>query len=304
LAIAPIKLVKHAFLSLNLRILRKLTSKPSLRSAFTAPELRGRSRGFTAQQRELKAFTLLPKLRALTAFTLPESRGCFAFTLGKVRECISGFTLLELLVVMAIIAVVALFVTPAVNGIKESTRLTRAVNDVAGILELARAEAMATRSYTYIGFATATNSDGNPELRIGAVISIDGSSNTAAANLRPISKLVKLPNVKITNYTSLPAAVKSAADISLQADSDYVIMFPSTTYLKDKFNDPAFDSCPTMSISPQGDVLHSSNPSVFFRTTSSVGLVPTRGVTVGTTDGAIVSYYGGTGQLRVTRPKS
>jgi len=163
---------------------------------------------------------------------------------------------------------------------------------------------MATRSYVYVGFLNTTNSDGNAELRCGAVISIDGSSSTLAANLRPVSKLLKLPNILMTNYTNLPAVVKSAADISLQTDTDYVIAFTTTGYLKNKFNDTAFDAtdCPTVLISPQGEVLHSSNPTVFFRTTTCVGLAPTHGTAAGTTDGAIVSYYGGTGQLRLTRP--
>ena len=170
--------------------------------------------------------------------------------------------------------------------------------------ELARAEAMATRSYVYVGFLNTTNSDGNAELRCGAVISIDGSSSVLAANLRPVSKLLKLPNIVMTNYTTLPAVVKSAADISLQTDTDYVITFPTTSYLKTKFNDTAFDAadCPTVQISPQGEILNASNPVVFFRTTTSVGLVPTHGTVADTKDGAIVSYYGGTGQLRLTRP--
>lgn len=215
-----------------------------------------------------------------------------------------AFTLVEMLVVIVVIAILLGAVVPAFNSINVSRGVTRAMNDVAGILEMARAEAMATRSYVYVGFVNTTNSDGNAELRCAALISIDGSSDTAPTNLRPISKLVKLPNVLMTNYTNLPAVVKSATDASLQTDSDYVIAFGTTAYFKDKFNDSAFNSCPTIAISPQGEVLHNSNPSVFFRTTTSVGLVPTHGTVPSTSDGAIVSYYGGSGQLRLTRPLS
>lgn len=201
-------------------------------------------------------------------------------------------------------AMMALLV-PAFNNINGSRGMTRAINDVAGFLELARAEAMATRSYVYIGLANTTNSDGNSELRIGAVISTDGSSNTAAANLRPISKLSKIPSVQMTNYADLPALVKSAADATLRTETDFVINFTPTSILRGQLNDTAFDSCPTIRVGPQGEILHDSNPAVFFRTTASVGLVPTHGTTrLGTTgtDGAIVSYYGGTGQVRFTRP--
>lgn len=213
-----------------------------------------------------------------------------------------AFTLVEMLVVIGIISILLVAVVPAFNSINSSRGFASAVEQVAAALESARAEAMATRTYVYVGFVNAINSSGAAEVRCGAVSSLDGSSNTAATNLRPISKLLKLPNVLLTNYTALPAVVKAAADSTLQTNADYVINFPPTAYLKDKFNDPAFDSCPTIQISPQGEILHSLNPVVFFRTTTSAGLVPTHGTTAATNDGAIVSYYGGSGQLRITRP--
>ncbi|MEO6970937.1 MAG: prepilin-type N-terminal cleavage/methylation domain-containing protein [Chthoniobacterales bacterium] len=213
-----------------------------------------------------------------------------------------AFTLVEMLVVIGVISILLVAVVPAFNSINSGRSVASAVDQVAAALESARAEAMATRTYVYVGFANTVNSNGTAELRCGAVASLDGSSNTTATNLRPVSKLLKLPNILMTNYLTLPAVVKSAADISLQTDADYVINLPVTAYLKDKFNDTAFDSCPTIQISPQGEILHSLNSAVFFRTTTSIGLVPTHGTTAATTDGAIVSYYGGSGQPRITRP--
>lgn len=204
--------------------------------------------------------------------------------------------------VIGIISILLVAVIPAFNSINSGRGFASAVDQVTAALESARAEAMATRTYVYVGFVNTVNSDGTAELRCGAVSSLDGTSNTAATNLRPVTKLLKLPNILMTNYATLPAVVKSAADASLQTEADYVINFPATIYLKDKFNDPAFDSCPTVRVSPQGEILYSLNSAVFFRTTTSVGLVPTHGATPVTTDGAIVSYYGGSGQLRVTRP--
>ena len=219
------------------------------------------------------------------------------------RQRQSAFTLIELLVVVGLIAILMALVVPTFNAIRGAGGMTAAINDVASALELARAEAMATRSYVYIGFANTTNSDGNSELRVGTVISIDGSSDTTPANLRPISKLAKLANVQMRRYSELPRNVQAATDISLREDDDYVSTFTGTAYLSDKFNDAAFDSCPTLGVSPEGEILHLSNPLVFFRTTSAVGLVRTRGTTLSTSEGAIVSYSGGTGQVRVTRPQ-
>ncbi len=217
---------------------------------------------------------------------------------------LSGFSLVELMVVIAIILIVSVFAAPSFKNIGDAGKMTRAINDVANMLELARTEAMATRSYVYIGFANPTTS-GISELKLAAVISIDGSSNTSSTNLRPLTKVLTVSGMLMTNYSSLPTNVKSAADTSLQTNSDYVVTFTTTSYLQSKFSDSAFNSSvPTVTISPQGDVLNATSPAVFFRTTTSVGLVPTHGTVPVTTDGAIVSYYGGTGQLRLTRPRS
>lgn len=224
-------------------------------------------------------------------------------TKGPHRTHFAAFTLLELLIVIGLTLLVMALVAPAFNSLQGGGAMTRAINEVSGLLELARAEAMATRSYVYLGFANTTNAEQNAELRVAAVISTDGSSDTSAANLRPLSKLTKFPNIQMVDYAGLPQPVKAAGDVSLQPNADYVVNFAPTAYLKDKFRDPAFDSCPTVAISPQGEILHTQNPLVFFRTTASVGLVPTRGTTRVGFNGAIVSYYGGTGQLRVTRPK-
>jgi type II secretory pathway pseudopilin PulG len=220
------------------------------------------------------------------------------------RQGLAAFTLVELLVVIGIMIMLSALVLPRFTSINDSTNVGRAINLVANTFELARAEAMSTRSYVYVGVINYA-ANGIASVKIAALISIDGSSNTAPNNLRPLAKVLTVPSVTTTNYTNLPANVRAVADASLQNNSDYVVSFPTQTYFEGQFIDAAFNNpCPTVVISPQGEVLNAANPSVFFRTTMSVGFVPTHGTIPATNDGGIVSYYGGTGQLRLTRPKA
>lgn len=222
---------------------------------------------------------------------------------SSANVCWRAFTLVELLVVVAVISVVLAFAVPAITSLTRARGVDRAVAEVASLLELARAEAMATRSYVYVGFANAINSDHNSEIHVAALISMDGSSNIATANLRALSKVSRIANVSLTDYSTLPAVVRAAADISLSTNANYVVNFPTTTYFATTFSsDPALADCPTVTFSPQGDVLDATNPAVFFRTTTSVGFVAMSGTTALANDGAIISYYGGTGQVRTTRP--
>lgn len=66
----------------------------------------------------------------------------------------AGFSLIELMVVMAIISLAAGFVTPALKGIVNGSTLDSGASRLAGLLNLARNEAIA--QHTVVRFAVAT----------------------------------------------------------------------------------------------------------------------------------------------------
>lgn len=123
---------------------------------------------------------------------------------------------------MAIIGILAAVTVPALPSILGGRGVQKAVGDVSGILELSRAEAMARRTYVYIGFANVTNLLGNSEIQIGAMSSLDGSTNTGTANLRPISKLIKVDRAALVDFSGLPSGVRSAASADIRTNSEYV----------------------------------------------------------------------------------
>lgn len=100
--------MKRAFVSLNLRLLRELTSRLHL---------------------------------------------CSAFTLPKQRKP-SAFTLLELLIVMAVIILLLAFTIPAVTGLSKSNSLNSGGRIVANLLTIARSEAINRRALIRFEIAT------------------------------------------------------------------------------------------------------------------------------------------------------
>ena len=69
------------------------------------------------------------------------------------RRQIGAFTLIELLVVMGLLILIMAFVVPAVTGLKGASGASKAIYDVAGALEEARAYAVANNSYVWVGIA-------------------------------------------------------------------------------------------------------------------------------------------------------
>jgi prepilin-type N-terminal cleavage/methylation domain-containing protein len=63
-----------------------------------------------------------------------------------------GFTLLELLVVMGIIAILMVLVVPAFTNIKSAGDVTSAAYTIKGVLDTARTYAKANNTYTWVGF--------------------------------------------------------------------------------------------------------------------------------------------------------
>jgi prepilin-type N-terminal cleavage/methylation domain-containing protein len=141
------------------------------------------------------------------------------FTLQKQRERVSGFTLLELLIVVGIIAVLLVLLAPAFTTIKSGADVTSAAYTIKGALDTARTHAKANNTYTWVGFfeediSSATpGTPGTGRLVISIVASKDGSTvysgqilsppvdmDPAGTRLSQVSKLVKLDNMHLRTF--------------------------------------------------------------------------------------------------------
>jgi prepilin-type N-terminal cleavage/methylation domain-containing protein len=119
----------------------------------------------------------------------------------------SAFSLLELLVTIAIMTLLMVAAVPAFHAIAGAHAVTRATYDVMGILELARSEAVARQTYVWVGF---DNDATDNELIAGAVYSRDGSgTNISSSNLAPLSKAIHVRNVKLASWSELKAPTKA-----------------------------------------------------------------------------------------------
>lgn len=105
-----------------------------------------------------------------------------------------GFSLIELLVVVAIIGVLASFGIPALHSIGGARGSLDTAYKISQSIELARNEAVARRTYVWIGLED-SESFGNRNLLLGGVYSKDGSTNTNPSNLQPLFRSVLMEKV-------------------------------------------------------------------------------------------------------------
>ncbi len=113
---------------------------------------------------------------------------------ANISECRSraeakGFTLVELLVVVAIMALIIAASTPALRGLKGSGDFTKASGSLLDAINLARTYAVANNTYVYLGIAeiqrnqpasTASATAGIGEIVVAIVASKDGTSSRTA----------------------------------------------------------------------------------------------------------------------------
>jgi prepilin-type N-terminal cleavage/methylation domain-containing protein len=130
-----------------------------------------------------------------------------------------GFTLLELLIVVGIIAVLLVLLAPAFTTIKSAGNVTSAAYTIKGVLDTARTFAKANNTYTWVGFyeedataATPTNNNppypGKGRVLIATVASKDGTkifedTDPATAlppdRIRQVGTLVKVEGIHLTD---------------------------------------------------------------------------------------------------------
>ena len=127
-----------------------------------------------------------------------------------------AFTLIELIVVMAIIAALTVFCIPAFTNLRGANELTNAAYAIKGVLEQARTYAQVNNTYAWVGFfeesgtiaSTNPPTPGNGRLVISTVASADGTTIYGSApgaidpvRLIQVGRLMKVDNLHLPLFT-------------------------------------------------------------------------------------------------------
>jgi len=261
-------------------------------------------RVFTLRQRErLSAFALLSNFRSpVSGFRSPVSKfSTFYFLISNLSaKAQRAFTLLELLVVMAIIAILMVLIAPAFTSIKTGNDVTTAANTIKGVLDTARTYANANNTYVWVGFYEENVSQPSPNSatpKIGrvvmsAVASNDGTiiyPSSAPGTIDPtrliqVGKLTKIDNVHLWTHTDAPLGTGSTFDTRPNVTSTYCIgdTNPTGTLFQYPVGSPAptaqYSFVKGVQFSPGGSAqIINSTTSYSPQTAAEIGVEPTHG---------------------------
>jgi prepilin-type N-terminal cleavage/methylation domain-containing protein len=119
----------------------------------------------------------------------------------------NGFTLFELLIVIAIMAVLLVLIAPAFTSLKSAGDVTGAAYTIKGVLDTARTYAKANNTYTWVGFyeEDVSQSSTNPATAgIGRIVmSIVASKDGTMLYTAPLTSLVTLPSASLIQVGKL-----------------------------------------------------------------------------------------------------
>jgi prepilin-type N-terminal cleavage/methylation domain-containing protein len=195
-----------------------------------------------------------------------------------------GFTLVELLVVISIMALLMVLVLPAVNSIKKGGDMTQASQDFSGMVQLCRTYAITNNTYVYLGIGefdssvsvSGTQIAGYGRVAMVALASRDGTrgyspysatvkdigdswkSGTSGykqgTNFMTISKLKRYENLHLLDYGKAPPTTGNMARISLityyrLGNSDTDTVTPTTYPLGSK---PIYTFTKVIQFDPEG----------------------------------------------------
>ena len=248
---------------------------------------------------------------------------------------------MELLAVLAITIILSFLVVQSIGSLQDSGNLTSAAYNVSGILENARAYAMANDTYTWVGFyeeapngpTTSSTVVAQPppytqansnvgQVLIGVMASLDGTRNfTSSANLVAIQKLAVIRNLHITNLTNTSPTYKIAGNLATRPtinstastkDSIYMDCESPTLNSTTSLGFPVilnYTFYKTICFSPRGEALldtatSTSTNSYSLQHLIEIGLVPTHGGVVNTSTANLVAIQitGLGGIVKIYRP--
>jgi prepilin-type N-terminal cleavage/methylation domain-containing protein len=242
----------------------------------------------------------------------------------------SAFTLLELLIVIAIIAILLVAVVPAFTTIKRGNDITTAAYTISSVLEQGRNYAMANNTYVWVGFyeedatATAPTSAAPPypgkgRLLMASVYSTDGTkiyndsdpvAQLPSTRIKQLGKLVKIEGVHITDIGAPPSPTPSPAPSadSLDVRPDWPYTY-AAGIAADHFNRISSDSADTtrfaftaqnytfsktVRFNPRGEA--NLNSTYSLKNAAEIGVRPTHGTAVdANTTNVVAIQFGGIG---------
>jgi prepilin-type N-terminal cleavage/methylation domain-containing protein len=169
-----------------------------------------------------------------------------------------AFTLIELMVVIAVIVILTALLVPAFTSLKGSGDITNAAYTITGALEQARNYAMANNTFVWVGFyeeaTTATSPTnatppypGKGRLILAMVASKDGTTNCqdpasntstriplTASQITQIGKLIKIENIHMTDIGPPPSPTPSPTpypnSLAARPDLPYTYGSPTADY--------------------------------------------------------------------------
>jgi prepilin-type N-terminal cleavage/methylation domain-containing protein len=223
------------------------------------------------------------------------------------RSSVYGFTLLELLVVIGIVALLMVLLAPAYTNLKSGGDVTSAAWTIKGVLDTARTYAKAKNTYTWVGFfeeeiASATAGvPGTGRVVMSIIASKDGTmlytgnltTNVVLDQPTPcpliqVGKLVKIDNMHLKGFTAptgtsppdsfdaRPSFTSAAAQIG---DAGY----PPNPALSFRYpvgsSSPQYTFTKAVQFSPRGESVITNNAYTFARV-SEIGVEPTHGAAV------------------------
>jgi Tfp pilus assembly protein FimT len=241
----------------------------------------------------------------------------------------TGFTLIELILVVGIMAVLMILVLPAVSGLKNARNITDAAYSIKDLLELARNHALVNTTYTWVGFfeengaTSSTNpaTAGTGRLVVSCVASRDGTSvyqqpivNPVAlidaTKLVQITKLTRFDNIHLRTFTNgtgsdldtfagRPAIPGMTPDNAKIGDSSPPASLRPFQYPVGNASTPAqYTFTRIIQFSPRGEC-RINNDNFSIRALAEVGIQPIHGAVADDNKRCAIQVNGFGGQVKV-----